>query len=62
MILKDLIKLLKKGEKVICPACKKGTIIPLNANEEIDNYDDLYFFKCTYCDYFIERIPPITIE
>ena len=59
---KDLKNLLKTGEQVICPSCKKGKFVPAYVTEKKDNYDDLYFFKCTNCDYYVEIIPPIIID
>lgn len=60
--MKDLILLLKKGEKVECPSCKKGIIEPVNESGKDANIDELHLFKCTKCNYYIEKIPSITIE
>ena len=62
MILKDLISLLKKNEKVVCPSCKKGIIEPVNVSGKDVDISEIPYFKCTNCDYHIEMIPPITIE
>ena len=60
--MKDLISLLKKGEKVVCPSCKKGFIEPINESGKDIDIDKLHYFKCTKCDYYIEKIPSMTIE
>jgi hypothetical protein len=54
--------LLKKGEIVKCPSCKKGFIEPVNASGKDVDISKLHLFKCTKCDYYIERIPSMTIE
>lgn len=60
--MKDLISLLRNGEKVVCPSCKKGFIEPVNVSgKDVDIYE-LNYFKCTECNYYIERIPLITID
>ena len=61
-MLKDLISSLKKGEKVVCPSCKKGFIEPVNASGKEVDISELHLFRCTKCDFYIERIPSITIE
>lgn len=60
--MKDLISLLKKGEIVKCPSCKKGFIEPVNVSGKDVDISKLHLFKCTKCDYYIERIPSMTIE
>lgn len=60
--MKDLISLLKKGEKIVCPSCEKGIIEPVNESGKDADIDELHYFKCTNCDYYIERIPPIIID
>lgn len=62
MILEDLKTLLKTGEKVVCPDCKKGNIVPAFVKGKIENYDNIHYFKCTNCDCVIETIPPIIID
>ena len=57
-----LIDKLKSGEKIICQKCKKGFIEPVNASGKDADISELHLFKCTKCDYYIERIPSITIE
>ena len=62
IILKDLVSLLKKGEKVVCPSCKKGFIEPVNVSGKDVDISEIPYFKCTNCDYYIDMIPAITIE
>jgi hypothetical protein len=61
VILKDLIPLLKKGEDVLCPSCKKGFIKPVNVSGKKIDISELHLFKCTNCDYYIEAIPKTMI-
>ena len=57
-----LIDRLKSGEKIVCQKCKEGFIVPVNASDKDADISELHLFKCTNCDYYIERIPSITIE
>ena len=59
---KVILKRLMDGEKVVCPSCKKGFIEPVNESGKDLGIDELHYFKCTKCNFYIERIPPITIE
>lgn len=41
----DMIRKLRKGEKVRCPQCEKGTISPKKPNE--------IHFQCSECNFTI---------
>ncbi len=42
--LNELLKNLRKGKKVVCPECEKGTFEP------IGDYKTTHGFRCNYCE------------
>lgn len=36
---------LRKGEKIVCPLCKNGFLVPMYGA----NYSDAFRFKCSSC-------------
>lgn len=53
----SLIDRLRNGEKVICPQCKKGYLLPYNAA-----VDKAHSFSCPKCDFHAHWDPVIEIE
>lgn len=49
MSLAEILKRLKNGEKVVCPACNKGILIPIGT----DNATKAHSFKCDKCSELI---------
>ena len=53
----SLEKKIKDGERVPCPKCNKGSIVPLNPEAEIN-----HSFNCDNCDYHIHFDPLVIID
>lgn len=53
----SLEKKIKDGERVLCPKCKKGSIVPLNPEAKIN-----HSFNCDNCDYHIHFGPLVIID
>lgn len=54
---KVLLDRLKKGEKVICPKCKKAVLQPFGTT-----YDKAHSFSCPECEMEVHYTPAIDIE
>lgn len=48
---------IKNGERVQCPKCRVGAIVPLNPDAQTNHY-----FHCDNCDFHIHFDPLVIID
>ncbi len=53
----DLVTKLQREDRVVCPKCNKGIVLPYNTTA-----DKAHYFNCTNCDFFVHLDPIINIE